>query len=178
MERRWECAEGPDERVVELRLGRGRRDDFELELAHDGRRRCEVVWEVVRTRPHDAHATREQREGQLGIAELKQVLNVALWKVDDHVIQLRQEGEGGSCLEQPRTVEDGGGVRLWMKRRVRRNDGFQQNIVFEWSVIVTEKGLILVNEGEVCCVGRQQPFFNGTGNVITTTSDVLPSPPL
>ena len=163
---------------MELRLGRGRRDDFELELAHDGRRRCEVVWEVVRTRPHDAHATREQREGQLGIAELKQVLNVALWKVDDHVIQLRQEGEGGSCLEQPCTVEDGGGVRLWMKRRVRRNDGFQQNIVFEWSVIVTEKGLILVNEGEVCCVGRQQPFFNGTGNVIATTSDAPQPPPL
>lgn len=129
-ERRRKCAEGSDERVVELGLGRGRRDDFELELIHNGRRRREMMWEMVRTPPHNAHATREQRERQLGVAELKQVLNMALWEVHYHVVQLGKEGEGGSCLKQPRAVEDGGGVRLWMKRRVRRHDGFQQNIVF------------------------------------------------
>ena len=43
---------------------------------------------------------------------------------------------------------------------------------------MTEKGLILVDEGEVGCVGRQQPFFNGTRNVIATTPDALPPPPL
>ena len=117
VERGRQGSEGLDERAVELGLGRRCCDDFEMELEYDRRRRREVVWEVIRACPHDTHTAREQRERQLGVAVLKQMLDVALWEVHDSVIQLRQEGEGGLYLEKPRTVVDAGGVGLQVRRR-------------------------------------------------------------
>ena len=149
--------------------GRGNPDDLEGKAEENGGRAAGVVGKEELHGVDAAEAERNRGEGELGVAELEEVLNVSLGEVDEELAEL---GKGAVRSAQPVAIVLEAEVRLRFRERLLKDSALHQQIRAVLAVRSAEEEIGGVDRWEGEQRGREQSRLFGAGIVVPTVWEV------